>query len=525
MNKSLAPRPIVIAASQEFEGNDGPWSSFTLRIGTPAQTVKVFVSTAGYQTWAVVPQGCIKSDGADCTSLRGGVLDIEKSTTWTPVTASPNGTDTFSIGLEARLGFSSNGKYGLDTVALGWPGSGGPSLDHQVIAGIAAKEFYLGQFGLNPRPTNFTNFSDPVPSFLSTLKDRSMIPSLSWAYTTGNQYRLNKVLGSLTLGGYDKSKFDSGSLTIPFNEQDARDLTVNVKTISTTSDNGDQRTELLAESFAAFIDSTIPYLYLPIESCRRFEETFGITWNENVQAYLVNDSLRASLLSRNPSVIFTLSNSTSVASPTVDIVLPYAAFDLIAERPLMKNTTRYFPLMRAANESQYTLGRTFLQEAYLIADYERRNFSISQCSWKEGVQRDIIPILSPDLDDHQKTHGLKAGALTGIILGSIVAMVGLALVIFYLARRSRRQHIFRSKAISQGSPETDEQEERYNGEIMEIDGEPQRKPELHGRPFERYEVDGGLSGHNGAEGSSTWPQELDAEAPKAVELPSRPDGG
>ncbi|KAL8853709.1 MAG: hypothetical protein Q9221_001520 [Calogaya cf. arnoldii] len=302
-------------------------------------------------------------------------------------------------------------------------------------------------------------------------------------------------------------------------------MTVNVKTISTTSENGDQRTELLAESFAAFVDSTIPYLYLPIESCRRFEETFGITWNENVQAYLVNDSLRASLLSRNPSITFTLSNSTSLASPTVDIVLPYAAFDLIAERPLMKNTTRYFPLMRAANESQYTLGRTFLQEAYLIADYERRNFSISQCSWNEGVQQDIIPIMSPDLDDHEHAPHLKAGALTGIILGSIVATLGISLALFYLAKRRRRQLTPDSKVDNQGSPETDEQEERYTGEVMEIDGEPQRKPELHGRPFERYEVDGGLSGQNEAEGSSTWPQELEAKAVKAIELPSRSDGG
>jgi len=43
--------------------------------------------------------------------------------------------------------------------------------------------------------------------------------------------------------------------------------------------------------------------------------------------------------------------------------LPYAAFDLVADYPLVIDSSRYFPLMRAANESQYTLGRTFLQEA------------------------------------------------------------------------------------------------------------------------------------------------------------------
>ena len=73
--------------------------------------------------------------------------------------------------------------------------------------------------GLNPRPSNFTNFSNPVPSYLSSLKTQGLIPSLSWAYTAGNQYRLNEVLGSLVLGGFDASRFVPNNLTILFNQQ------------------------------------------------------------------------------------------------------------------------------------------------------------------------------------------------------------------------------------------------------------------------------------------------------------------
>lgn len=145
---SSIPEPIVIPASQNFEGNDGPWSSFTIRIGSPAQNVNVYMSTASYQTWAVVPEGCTPSDGVDCPKLRGGLFDPRLTTTWIPITKSPNGTDTFRLGLEANLGYSGNGRYGYDTVALGWDGSGGPSLEHQVVGGIATKEFYLGSFGL-----------------------------------------------------------------------------------------------------------------------------------------------------------------------------------------------------------------------------------------------------------------------------------------------------------------------------------------------------------------------------------------
>lgn len=47
-----------------------------------------------------------------------------------------------------------------------------------------------GIFGLNTQPVNFTslgNFSSP--SFISTLKDKGTIPSLSWSYTAGAKYR------------------------------------------------------------------------------------------------------------------------------------------------------------------------------------------------------------------------------------------------------------------------------------------------------------------------------------------------
>lgn len=148
-------QPIVIPASQNFEGNDGPWSSFTVQVGTPAQDVNVLISTAGYQTWAVAPQGCNSSDPTEppnCDKLRGGIFDRNQSTTWTPNnltsgTSSPNQRGMFTLALEENLGYSDIGQYGFDTVVLGWQGSGGPSLSHQIIASIATNSFFLGIFG------------------------------------------------------------------------------------------------------------------------------------------------------------------------------------------------------------------------------------------------------------------------------------------------------------------------------------------------------------------------------------------
>ena len=124
---------------------------------------------------------------------------------------------------------------------------------------------------------------------------------------------------------------------------------------------GNSTTTLSFTKIAALINSTVPYLFLPLTVCQKFEDAFGITWNDTVQGYFVNETLPTQLQHQNVNVTFTLSNST--AGATVDITLPYAAFDLVVTYPLAVNPTPYFPLMRATNESQYTLGRTFLQEA------------------------------------------------------------------------------------------------------------------------------------------------------------------
>ena len=91
---------------------------------------------------------------------------------------------------------------------------------------------------------------------------------------SGNQYRFNKVLGSLTLGGYDAAIIEPNELTIPLSSAGISDLTVNIHSITMSSQSGNQ--SLSSALFAAYVDSTAPYLYLPIEVCEKFEEAFGI---------------------------------------------------------------------------------------------------------------------------------------------------------------------------------------------------------------------------------------------------------
>ena len=96
----------------------------------------------------------------------------------------------YELHAQDRFGHNESGAYGLDKVALAANDElGGPSLDSQVVVGIQTNRYRVGFFGLQQQPTNLSNFSHPYPSFLTTLKTTNLIPSLSWAYTAGAQYR------------------------------------------------------------------------------------------------------------------------------------------------------------------------------------------------------------------------------------------------------------------------------------------------------------------------------------------------
>lgn len=142
-------------------------------------------------------------------------------------------------------------------------------------------------------------------------------------------------------------------------EDITRDLVVSLQSISFSGPNS---TTLLSSAINIFIDSTDPNIWLPSDACDAFEAAFGLVADSKTGLYLVNETYHNTLLNLNAEVSFRLSDVTS-GGDTVSIVLPYAAFDLTAQYPIVDNTSYYFPLKRANSSTQYTLGRTFLQEA------------------------------------------------------------------------------------------------------------------------------------------------------------------
>lgn len=251
-------------------------------------------------------------------------------------------------------------------------------------------------------------------------------------------------------------------------------------------------------------------MWFPVEVCRAFEQAFNLTWNATAQLYLMTESQHAALLAQNPTFTFTV-GSSSFGGKTAEIDFPYTAFDVVASKPLVDSDARYFPMKRASNSSQYTLGRVFLQEAYIVADYDRRNFSISQAlAPSRGQAASIVTIELPakDIVDYSGEQSqLSTSALAGTVAGGIAGLIVIIAAILIIRKRYRRSSRENSR---QGNSKPLAPAKRYSGKplglnqvvemsaadsgIFEPDSQPARPPELDGAgeslkyPLRAYEL-------------------------------------
>ncbi|ESZ97763.1 hypothetical protein SBOR_1845 [Sclerotinia borealis F-4128] len=412
-SNQVIPSPLVIPASEYFDGDDGAWSSLALRVGNPAQEVRVLVSTNSPQTLVFLPLGCtsaaISPVPNGCANSRGGLINNSLSNT--SEDRGIFGVNGNGVRFQADLVYSQVADFGLDSIGLGCvSGTIGPTLDNQTIGAIAtASPFYTyvagilelwliqrrGIFGLGTQPLNFTTIGiSSTNSYFSSLWSQKLIPSSTWSYTAGAKYRLKAgQYAQLIFGGYDTSRFTPNSASFILSSDVDRDIVVAIQAITYS-----------ASPTYAFVESTDPNFWLPEAeaACQEFEKPFGLSLDNTTSLYLINSAQYSLLTTTNPQVTFSLANVLTGGN-IASIVLLSNAFALLASYPFVPNDTYYFPLGKSANDSQNTLGRAFLQEAYFTVDYERGNFTVSQCTCIDGATTDISTIISPTLTNSTST--------------------------------------------------------------------------------------------------------------------------
>ncbi|KAI1505384.1 aspartic peptidase domain-containing protein [Biscogniauxia marginata] len=458
------PSALWLTPSQKWYGIDGNWSSTGLLVGDPAQEIDVTVSTSLSEIWVVETSGCGTS--SLCTAARGGTYNTSASHSWSPLGA-------WQLGFE-YLDNGGNGDYAMETVAVhnDLRQSQVP-LGKQVVAGINETAFYTGFLGLGITPGKFQNVV--VQSPISTLVEQAgIIPSHSYGYTAGAWYGGSSGTPlSLTLGGYDANRFEPHDVKFSLDPSTRQPNTLVRAITASVSDVAKAPTTWASpsapllgfnESVTALIDSSTPYLWLPSAVCDRFAASFNLTWDESFGLYLFsgNENLDRYRSSPDLSFTFTLSstdNHDDFGQPldvpgVVNITISAQAFIQSLRYPF-KNlipyrspAVPYFPLKRADNTSQIVIGRSFLQEAYMITNYETSTFSIHQAKFPDDPWTDTsiqtiaftpnsgyaAPAKGTDGEG-----GLTQSQLVGLIVGiSVVGIVAIAAT--WLIHKRRRRH-------------------------------------------------------------------------------------
>jgi hypothetical protein len=233
--------------------------------------------------------------------------------------------------------------------------------------------------------------------------------------------------------------------------------------------------------------TSLPYMWLPISLCQEFEKAFGLTWDETSQYYLVNDTHRENLISQKITISFRIGSNTS---PQVVIDFPYSYFDLAIDQPYVSKKSYYFPLKRATDESQYVLGRVFLQNVYIFADYQKYTFNMSKAVHNPKVKSQIIPVTPGDgsskapiiignnHDNNSNKHkdSIGAGSIAGMVLASLAVL--LAIVIFFTWRRKRQQ----TKTINETQRKEEETDKYLGVELSAVDNDRKEIGAFHMAP-------------------------------------------
>ncbi|KAI8239948.1 hypothetical protein K4K55_001344 [Colletotrichum sp. SAR 10_96] len=451
-----SPSAVALTPSNDWYGVDGNWSTVKFQVGTPRQSVNVLVSTSLSEFWVVGAGGCLAKEPL-CNSARGNVFTVTDSKSWDPLGG-------WQLGLD-YLGYGGNGDYGLDTLSTTTLAGDAISMDNIITASINSTDYYLGFLGLGITKGSFGNEIAESP-LTQAVKTYGWIPSYSYGYTAGAYYKgTSGTPCSVTLGGYDSSRFVPHNTEFSLDPSDGlphalvRGIEVTVGEGKAVPGGWDSRTQILSNmttSFSAMIDSSTPYLWLPDAICDQFAAAFNLTYNNTFNLYTVTNEHH--------------DNTDDFGHPltvpgVVNITITAAAFAQVLRYPFMDEAIKYgdpavpyFPLRRASNfTNTLIIGRSFLQEAYLITKYDSGVFSLHQAVFPEDAQThlNISQIKQPDNSPYpgppaQATiHGLSTAQMGGIAAGVVAACI-ILLVAWYCLRRRKRAACAAARAMEEG---------------------------------------------------------------------------
>lgn len=501
--------PWTVLWSDQTYGPDGPWHAVSVELGSNKQPVDLYPGDRWAST-ILIDTVCLDNSTITCYAERAGLFNISASTSAVTLNKPTNTSqmtwlsDQSSAGVN-KWGGTGHVKEGIlaDTLKL----ANGPTVPNVSIASIYdAYETYpngksypvsVGILSLGGTKSTHTvdgnvfNMLSAWEYFNNTSSDR--IPSYSWGMHIGSVEP--DLPGSLMLGGYDQNRVvgEVSSQQVATTNH-LGNLNIYLKDIGIGVAIGDSpfyfnnKSDLLlwggsntGRGKTVEIDPTLPYLYLPRETCDAMAAELPVTFNEGLGLYFwdTGNSSYQKITSSPAYMSFTFEKD-AVNTQSITIKVPFQLLKLTLQEPLVEHNTTYFPCYPS---DSFVLGRAFLQAAFIGTNWQDgtgggywflaqapgpsigssvqqsigindTSIKASTNSWEESWSEFWVPLSSESsslgLSSESSSSGLSPGAKAGIGVGCAIGGLVLVGIFAWLI-------IFHRNQKANSHPETQDQ--------------------------------------------------------------------
>ncbi|KAI8957022.1 hypothetical protein F5Y11DRAFT_361193 [Daldinia sp. FL1419] len=478
--------PRAVRWSDKILGPDGPWNAVKVTLGR-SQDVTVYAG----RMWESYFPGAAYCDntavgGRPCYAQQAGAIyDETTGSGEAPDIAFP--ASAYYASNMNTVG--SNAKRYTDRISLGTDSSDWSvvSVDNFAMALMSDTQLrypngekhplFAGCLGLGAAP-NIINHSFALrPGQTASSINTSLlvgnlfvdhsIPSQTFGLHIGSAVS-HRVPGSLWVGGYDRNRAVSDMLSIPipdpftkFSGAPLADISINVVKGSSPFP-WNSKGGLLASGNSSIggqlglaIDPCLPYLNLPRSTCDAIAAEIPVKLDDGLGLYLWDTaSPDYTRIIQSPSVLtFTFVDPDSNLHK-VNISVPFSHLNLTLDEPLVDKPTPYFPC-NAASNSEYTLGRAFLQDAFIGANFYTAVYFLSQAP---GPNLNSANVMAMDHNSRtieaskndwatswngywtplpERDSNTSSGAIVGVAVGGMVGLLLLAFVTFIALRYNK----------------------------------------------------------------------------------------
>ncbi|KAI8956401.1 acid protease [Xylaria longipes] len=497
------PVPFAVTWSDSTFGPDGPWPAVEVTLGLD-QKIALYPGRE-FQTFLLTSDYC--NNNSTCSSQARlynkaqSQVDNTGSTGLIQYAPGPN----FMTGLSVA---GKNAESWIDNMNLG-------SLTVPNVSLALLSESYAvypdntwyplsaGCLGIGaPGTVNqsfTTNFGPTINASLipGWLHAQDQLPSNSFAMHIGSANP--PMQGSLYFGGYDQNRIVGDILT----ETDDYTKAISLKDISITVVDGsspwefESKAGLLAANNASIstggikvsVDGCSPYLTLPKSTCDAIADHLPVKYNNNLGLYIwqIDNPKYTQVVSSASTLDFTFLAGSNTQNVTISV--PFRHLNLTLTEPLVDTDQQYFPCY-AGPSSGYTLGRAFLQDAFVGANWDTKRWWLAQApgpniptaqvvtlaqddteikastnDWKESWSGSWKALTPQDISGSQgvtppsptasptSSGGLSTGAAAGIGVGVGVGVLAIvaALAFFFFRRRKASSKAEPDGSVSNGT--------------------------------------------------------------------------